>query len=464
MRPRNALARDQLPTLLRRQPGAKAPELAVQAQVSVPTMLRMLAEASADVLRLGKAGRTRYYLRRSVRGQWSQLPVYRVDPAGRAEPEGVLQLLAPARSCLDVAAMGWPVDTDTAEGVWLHGLPYPLQDMRPLGYMGRQFALRHAVALGVAPSPQLWSDDDIVHILATTGTDTPGNLIVGDVALQAWLQAKVRPMSPIAAADVAQTYADLAALASAQGVAGSSAAGEFPKFTALREAPVGMASSTPHVIVKFSGADASSTVQRWSDLLVCEHLALQAAATLPGVRSARSRVLQHAGRTFLEVERFDRHGLHGRSPLCSLDTLESAIGPKASSSWPEAAAMLHQQGWLNADSLTVVQRLWWFGKLIANADMHKGNLSLVSGLGQLQVAPVYDMLPMQYAPLAGGELGPVVYAPALPTPQDRAAWLDASVAALQFWSTAATDPRITDGFRATCTDNARALQALQALA
>jgi len=464
MRPRNALARDQLPALLRRQPGAKAPELAAQAQVSTPTMVRMLAEASADVLRLGKAGRTRYYLRRSVRGQWSQLPVYRVDPAGRAESGGVMQLLAPAGSCLDVAAMGWPVDADTAEGVWLHGLPYPLQDMRPLGYLGRQFALRHAAALGVAPSPQAWSDDDVLHILATTGTDTPGNLIVGDVALQAWLQAKAQPVPLIAAADVGQAYADLAALASAQGVAGSSAAGEFPKFTAMREAFAGMGSSTQHVIVKFSGADASSTVQRWSDLLVCEHLALQAAATLPGVHSAPSRILQHAGRTFLEVERFDRQGLHGRSPLCSLDTLEAAIGPKASSSWPEAAALLHQQGWLDADGLAVVRRLWWFGKLIANADMHKGNLSLVPDLGALQVAPAYDMLPMQYAPLAGGELGPVVYAPSLPTPQDRAAWLEASVAALQFWGTAAADPRVSDGFRATCADNARALQALQALA
>ena len=74
--------------------------------------------------------------------------------------------------------MGWPVDTDAASGVWLHGLPYPLQDMRPQGYVGRQFALRHASALGIAASPQAWSDDDVLHILCTTGLDTPGNLMV----------------------------------------------------------------------------------------------------------------------------------------------------------------------------------------------------------------------------------------------------------------------------------------------
>ena len=464
MRPKNATARDLLPALLRRQPGAKAAELAAMAQVSLPTMLRMLAEATGDVLRLGKAGRTRYYGRRSLRGQWSALPVYRIDVAGRVDAAGTLHLLAPEGTCLDVAAMGWPVDAEVADGVWPHGLPYPLQDMRPQGYLGRQFALRQGHALGVAPSPHSWSDDDVLHILCATGTDTPGNLIVGDAALQAWLHAKAQPAPVMAAADVAQAYAGLAALASAAGVAGSSAAGEFPKFTALREVPAEVESATPHVIVKFSGADASSTVQRWADLLVCEHLALQAAAALAGARSARSRILQQAGRTFLEVERFDRHGLHGRSPLCSLDTLEAAISPRASSSWPEAAALLHAQGWLDVDSVAVVQRLWWFGKLIANTDMHKGNLSWVPAGGVLQLAPTYDMLPMQYAPLGGGELPASAYAPGLPTPQDRSAWLDASAAAVQFWRSAAADPRISEGFRAVCTANLQALEALQALA
>ncbi len=416
------------------------------------------------MLRLGKAGRTRYYGRRSLRGQWSVLPVYRIDAAGRADAAGALQLLAPAGTCLDVAAMGWPVDAAVADGVWPHGLPYPLHDMRPQGYLGRQFALRQAQVLGVAPSPQAWSDDDVLHILCATGTDTPGNLIVGDVALQAWLDAKAQPAPVIAAGDVADAYAGLAAMASAQGVAGSSAAGEFPKFTALREVAPCVESATPHVIVKFSGADASSTVQRWADLLVCEHRALQAAGGLVGTRSARSRILQKAGRTFLEVERFDRHGVHGRSPLCSLDTLEAAISPRASSTWPEAAAILQAQGWLDALSVAAVQRLWWFGKLIANTDMHKGNLSWVPGNGVLKLAPTYDMLPMQYAPLGGGELPAPVYAPGLPTPQDRSAWLDASVAALQFWRSAAKDTRISEGFRAVCAANVRSLEALQALA
>ncbi|WP_293660756.1 type II toxin-antitoxin system HipA family toxin YjjJ [Rhodoferax sp. OV413] len=468
MRPKNSSARDQLPALLRRKPGAKAAELAELAGVSGPTMLRMLAEVAGEsaeeVMRWGRAGRTRYFLRRSLRGQWAQMPLYRIDAAGQAHTAGLVQLLAPVGTCLDVAAMGWPVDEEVADGLWPFGLPYPLQDMRPQGYLGRQFALRHAATLGVAPSPQSWGDDDVLHIVCATGTDTSGNLILGDMALQAWLYAKAQPEPLIADADVAEAYADLAVQASARGVPGSSAGGEFPKFTARRAVPPGVASDTPHVIVKFSGADASSTVQRWADLLVCEHLALQAAADLPGTRSARSRLLQHAGRTFLEVERFDRHGPHGRSALCSLSTLEAAIGPRGSNTWPEAAALLNSQGWLDADSLAVVQRLWWFGKLIANTDMHHGNLSLLPGNGVVQLAPTYDMLPMQYAPLAGGELPTSMYAPALPAPQDRAIWLDASVAALQFWRSAAADMRISEGFRTICAENQGRLEALHNLA
>ena len=75
---------------------------------------------------------------------------------------------------------------------------------------------------------------------------------------------------------------------------------------------------TPRVQVTFSGGG-SAAEQRWADLLVCEHLALQALAMLPGLAAAPSAiVVQHAGRTLLEVERFDRHGLWGRSPLVSL--------------------------------------------------------------------------------------------------------------------------------------------------
>ncbi len=78
-------------------------------------------------------------------------------------------------------------------------------------------------------------------------------------------------------------------------------------------------------------------------------------------------------------------------------------------------------------------------------------------------APVYDMLPMAYAPLAGGEIAPTTYAPGLPTPKDREAWLQAGQAAQVFWKAAIADQRISERFRETCRENLQELMRLLAL-
>lgn len=69
------------------------------------------------------------------------------------------------------------------------------------------------------------------------------------------------------------------------------------------------------------------------------------------------------------------------------------------------------------------------------------------------VAPIYDMLPMAYAPVRGVELPPRAYVSRLPLPSENAAWQDAASAALAFWSMAASDLRISVAFRRTCADN-----------
>lgn len=459
MRPRNQQVRDQLPSLLRRQPGAKAAELAAQTGVSQPTLSRVLKELAGEVLALGQGQRRRYYGRRSLRGQAGSFPVYAVDRGGRAAQVGMLELVAPEGTVLDVAAMGWPVDDEFRDGHW-PGLPYPLQDMRPQGFLGRSFARHLAAGLGVSDNPRDWTDDDVLHILTQRGVDTAGNLIVGDVALQRWLVVKSEAPVLIEAADIDAAYAQCADQASALGAVGSSAAGEFPKFTALRALA---GSETPHVIVKFSGAESTGTVRRWADLLCCEHLALEQVRRLPGVPAARTRLLQVQGRTMLEAERFDRHGLHGRSALCSLETLDTALLARTGEDWGAIAAALREQGWITADTERQIRLVWAYGRLIANTDMHKGNLSFVPGQ-PMAMAPVYDMLPMMYAPLGGGELPRVKYAPALPAPREREVWLEAAAAALAFWDSAAQDERISAEFRAICAENRQVLTRLVALA
>ena len=429
----------------------------MQLGVSVPTLHRLLRELGGAVIASGAARRTRHALRRALRGDVSPLPVYAVDAAGRAEQIGELALVQPQGSCMRLSGTPWPVPEESRDG-WWGGLPYPLVDMRPQGYLGRQLARAEHREFSVSANPDEWSDDDVVHVLSRIGSDVSGNLIVGNAAFERWQASRVTPPPPRAGkAAVGRAYARLAEQAIAAGVPGSSAAGEFPKFPALRELA---SSDTPHVLVKFSGADGSAAVQRWSDLLVCEHLALECAAALPGVASARSRIVTSDGRTFLEVERFDRHGELGRSPLVSLGTLDAALLGDGSSDWPRLADRLQTEGLLGADDVQRIEHLSWFGRLIANTDMHTGNLSFRphGPPAALSLAPIYDMLPMLYAPLAGGEVPVRGFEPPLPLPPQRATWTAACTAAMAFWLRAAMDTRISESFRRVCNASGQRLE------
>lgn len=458
MRPRNEAARDQLTAVLARRSAVSAAEVAAPLGVSIPTLHRMLqALGDGRVVSTGKARRSRYALRRDLRGEFAPLPLYEIDTAGRADRLTALDLVRPQGSCLPLAGTGWPVPEESRDG-WWDGLPYPLNDMRPQGFMGRQFARGVHAQLGVSANPQEWGDDDVAWVLSRSGADASGNLILGDRAFEQWQATKLAPPEPLRARAVGAAYARLAEHAIGAGVAGSSA-GEFPKFAALRERA---GSATPHVLVKFSGAERSAAVRRWADLLVCEHLALETIAELPGGMAALSRIVEHAGRTFLEVERFDRHGLFGRSRLASLLTLDAALLGAGTSDWTVLAERFRAIGLLDAGPAERIRHLWWFGRLIANADMHTGNLSFVPH-GKLMLAPAYDMLPMLYAPLPGGELPTRSFEPALPLPPQRAAWLTAGEAALSFWNRAAADERISAAFRRTCSANARRLRAVAGL-
>lgn len=455
MRPRNEPARAALPALLRRRAPVGAAALVAELAISPATLHRLLAELSPQLVAAGQARRTRYALRRPLRGMLGELPVVEIDPQGRADQVARLLPLHGGGSFMSLAGSAWPVPAESVDG-WWPGLPYVVNDMRPQGYLGRQLARLHHAALQLPPQPQDWHDDDVLHALSQVGSDSSGSLIVGEAAFAAWQATLLAPPEPLAQRGLATAYARLAQQAVNSGVAGSSAAGEFPKFPALRHL---QGSQTPHVLVKFSGADGSAAVQRWADLLVCEHLALQCAAALPGCSAAASRVLVHAGRTFLEVERFDRHGLFGRSPLLSLDTADAALVGAASSDWTLLAARLAQGGWLDADGVRVVEQLWWFGRLIANTDMHTGNLSFRPFGGRLLPAPVYDMLPMFFAPLPGGEVATARnFEPPLPPPQQTAAWAAGCAAALRFWALAAADSRLSSPFRAICAASGQRLQ------
>jgi hypothetical protein len=438
------LARQALPQALGRG-ACSASELAQQLNISPRSALRLLAEQADRVLAAGNGPQRRYAWRRSLRGAVAPLPLFAVGEDGSISEGPAVTPVSPCGVHCLLDQLGWPVDGSVAGGFW-PGLPYPLYDMAPQGFLGRSLARVCHTELEVPADTREWGDDDILHVLARRGADTSGHLIVGEGSLRAHQQQRLDSQQPLSARATAMAYAGLAQQAAALGLVGSSAAGEFPKFTARRQL-AGMA--TPHVIVKFSGVADAPATQRWADLLVCEHLALSLLPRLPGVRAARTRVLQSAGRTFLEAERFDRLGEFGRKPLVSLHAVNGHLLGLATQDWRAHARQLHAHGWLGEADVNAVQHLWWFGHLIANSDMHLGNLSLHPTQGRFTLAPLYDMLPMAYAPLPGGEVPAHTPRFQMPLPAERGVWIEACALALRFWDAAAADARISAAFRAT---------------
>ncbi|MBN2690901.1 MAG: type II toxin-antitoxin system HipA family toxin YjjJ [Burkholderiaceae bacterium] len=432
--------------------------------ISRATLMRAIRGAGEQIVTLGRARRTTYAARRLLRGSAIPLPLYQVNAEGDVLEIGRIHLTSPPFSTAleRLHELEWPLDRDLQEG-WFDGLPYPLYDMRPQGFLGRHFAIRYGEQLRVSSNPEHWTDDDVLYALSMLGEDTVGNLIVGETSCSRWLAHVTRiksggPVDAISDEAVTATYPQLAQTAMAEGLPGSSAGGEFPKFTALRRKR--LTGELHHVLVKFSGSDGSEGTQRWADLLICEHWALETLRSKLGIAAARTTLYRAGGRVFLEVERFDRQGALGRSALVSWAALNGAFFGVAGKHWGEVSRLLRGRGWLDEQDGVRLETLGFFGELIANSDMHDGNLSFVPSSKGVCLAPAYDMLPMLYAPHKGVELPSKTYAPRLPLPSQKAAWTDASRAAVAFWQTASGDERISARFRAICAENALRLQTL----
>lgn len=448
---------DDLIRIMRAHPRSGSFELCARlGGVNRSTLARALKSIGDAVVAGGETRRTRYALKRPLRGNSAPIPLYRIDERGQGHEIGLLSLTYPEGSFLSYQeGFLWHLDKDMSDG-WFEGLPYPLLDMRPQGFLGRNFARAHARVLGVSDNPEFWTDDDVVHVLAATGHDQPGNLILGEAAYRRFLDGvRRREGRFVEEQDVETEYLRAADHAMRHGEAASSAGGEFPKFTSRRQ----RGDRKFDVIVKFSGADDSAAVRRWSDLLVCEHLALEVLRTALNMPSAYSAICRYEGRTFLEVERFDRHGESGRSPVCTLGSVNAALIGAAGISWPKIAQRLNDAGWLAAADVENIGLIWWFGELIANSDMHEGNLAFRPGL---RLAPIYDMLPMAYAPMRGGELPTREFLPALPLPSESGSWQKAASAAILFWGRCSEDERISGNFRRICGENRRMLEAFRA--
>lgn len=446
----------QLHATLRRLRVARASDLMAELGISQPTLARTIRRLGPSVAAIGRGRRTSYAAVRSVRGLPLELPVFRVDATGRPSRVANLRVLEPAGAYLEPpGALGWPLEESMRDGLF-PGLPYFLVDMRPQGFLGRAFAREHSVQLRLPENPDRWSDDEVLTALANVGADMPGELIVGEISLDAFQRLRAGPGDWLPATTRASAYPSLAMAALAGEAPGSSAGGEFAKFTTAIEDE----RRVTHVIVKFSPADDTPASRRWSDLLIAEHHAAAALESIE-VAAARSELLAAEGRTFLEVTRFDRVGAYGRRAVVTLASVEPALLGLGEARWEKAASELHRHGWLSAEDASRVAKLSSFGRLIGNSDMHAGNLAFMQARdATLASAPAYDMLPMLFAPTRAGELVRRELTPAPPPPGYEEEWHAALSAALRYWAAVGDDARLSDDFRPVCEDGLARLRGL----
>ncbi|MFO8026081.1 MAG: type II toxin-antitoxin system HipA family toxin YjjJ [Opitutales bacterium] len=434
--------------------------------ISRPTLSRRVQELGDRIVSIGHARATQLAARHEdVSGA---IPLYSVLENGQVARTGQL---TPIRAgshtqwrLTSKNALSALCSDEFKDGLY-PGWPWFLEDLRPTGFLGRAFGKRMARLFQIREKPEIWSDLELLTTLTGFGANLQGNFILGDGrALEDFQNHKVKAADGYYANNAPQiSYSEFAQRALSEDEEyGSSAGGEQPKFTTMVcDTP----EQTPRaVIVKFSPRITTPVGRRWADLLHAEHIAnevLRKAA----IATARTRIFQFEERVFLESERFDRVGATGRRGLISLRALDAAYIGQGGGSWADCARKLHAAKWITAEDRDRMVQLRCFGELIANADMHFGNLSFfLPNEAPYPLAPVYDMLPMHFRPSGTGEVVERSFEPKLPKPEDQAAWLEMHLLALNYWQQVQQCPDISTDFQKIAGQAITALQHIHKIA
>jgi hypothetical protein len=428
---------------------AELEQVTGMSQSWVSAALRSLT-TQGRVVRIGSRRGARYALRREIPSIGSTWPLYRVARDGEPVELGTLYALVADEYYLEANKAA--IADGFAIASLSMGIPYLLQDQRPGGFLGRAIPQRFP-QLHAPLRVQDWTDEHYLCYLTAYGSDVVGDLILGRAALDDYLLQQSQ-LVPRDAGQRDKFFPELAEQSMHGGVPGSSAQGEHPKF-AVTLAEQG---EVRHALVKFSPPVDTKVGRRWSDLLIAEHLALEALRTV-GVSSATSRIHQIETRTYLEVDRFDRVGLTGRVGVTSLWAIDTGFYG-ALDNWIDAARRLHQERRIDLQTLDEIRLISSFADLIANTDKHFGNLAFYDSYdGRFRLTPVYDMLPMLFAPVHD-QLIARIYTPADPTSDTLNVWGRARALAEEYWRTLASEVRISAEFRGIC---AACLQTLESL-
>ncbi|MDO8526773.1 MAG: type II toxin-antitoxin system HipA family toxin YjjJ [Deltaproteobacteria bacterium] len=424
----------------------KARELCAFLKISQPTFSRFIKREQSSIVRIGNGRQALYALHRS--GAWgkSEIPVVIINESAQQTIAATLHALSPRGFYLESHA-------EIFSSRIYESLPYFFEDLRPSGFLGRLVPRLHP-DLKLPEDISIWTDDHCLLYLTRCGWDLIGNFIIGEKTNDIYLENRMRRLDVIAETDREKCYPQFAELVLSKGIAGSSAAGEQPKFLSI----LGTKEGLLPVMVKFSPPIADGISQRVADLLICEHIAHEVLRK-HGRASSQSCLITGEGRLFLEMERFDRNLSEGRRGIISLRALALGFGCLGSS-WSETAESLVRQKGIDQTTCQSIVWLETFGRLIGNADMHSGNISFFcEGERIISLAPTYDMLPMMYAPQQN-QLVIRTFDPVPPKFFERSVWNDALLSARDFWSQVQRHSQISKEFKALTSDNESKLSSL----
>ena len=302
----------------------------------------------------------------------------------------------------------------------IEAVPWWLFDRLPQGFAGRVYAsqvLRQHPEFSV--DLRDWSDAVVLQLLSEYPVEAIGNLLIGNKDLNRYQVAENSPVS----------LADLPRLAEqSKEFCQTLISGDWPKFCCDIE-------QHGPCIVKFA------ETERQADLLIAEHTALSVLndAGLPAAQT----MLFHSGRyQFFVIRRFDCVG-SGRRGVVSLKALDLEFVGSRDQRWPVIARQLAEQGIIVASALATIQLLFCFGRLIANSDMHSGNLSFFyDSQMPCALAPAYDQLPMAHA-FGKQHISQIIVDSDLPD----SVWVEALPLALRFWQKLIEEPLLSESFR-----------------
>ena len=299
-------------------------------------------------------------------------------------------------------------------------VPWWLFDRLPQGFAGRVYA-KQVLRQHPEFSSDLrdWSDPVVLQLLSEYPVDAIGDLLVGNKDLERYLVAENHQVS----------LADLPRLAEqAKEFSQTLISGDQPKFCCEIE-------QDGPCIVKFADAE------RQADLLIAEHTALSVLNDA-GIPAAQTMLFRAGHYQFLVIRRFDCVG-SGRRGVVSLKALDLEFVGSRDQRWPVIARQLAEQNVIVSSALSTIQLLFCFGRLIANSDMHSGNLSFFDDDQMpFALAPAYDQLPMAYASDKQG-ISRITVDSDLPD----SAWVEAFPLAQRFWQTLIEQPLLNESFR-----------------